>query len=700
MEKKKNRIITYSMFSFAFIFSFLSRMIPLKKFYDTKEFFWNDYPMLTTNDAYYYASGAQKWLEHTLSYNHQVPEIFSTAIITIAAYITKYSPFSLELVTFYIPAVISSFIVIPIILIGRLFSLDIVGFFAALLTSITWGYYARTKIGYFDTDMFSVAILLFILYLLLAAVKKQSISFVLAASILISAYPYFYNSGRPILYFIVATYIVYVFIFCAKKKFSYPSVMLIVIGLFSSATQSLYLFAFALLFYALLKKEKINIVQLKKISVFLIIIFVIVSIKDFSFILTIIDFYADRNSTKQGLKFFQMSQTIRETEIVPFGVFAKQISGSIIGAIMAIAGYILLVRQDKEFLLTIPMVAIGLFSLLGGVRFAIYLVPIVAFSLFYLIHLFASNLRNREVYYMIVTLFFIVLAYPDIMHIKESGIKTVLSHNEAKALQELKYNTSEKDFVIAWWDYAYAIWYFSDKNTLIDGGHSGGKGGDNYIVSRILMGDSPVEAARLARLAVETHILDDQEEVAEIIFKEISDGNITAERYFQNMREGKITLPQGKRSIFLYLPYSMLEMLSSVRQFSNIDLSTGEMGDNPIIYVSKQYRIENDMIVINNKIKLSPNKMILELKGKAIQLGKYFTIGELQNGSIQVSQIIAHTPHKMSAINLVSRKIIIILDEKFLNSNFIQMLLFNKYDKKLFHLTVKNKEVKIYKLKI
>ena len=53
------------------------------------------------------------------------------------------------------PAIISSLVVIPIILIARLYNQTLWGFFAALLGSIAWSYYNRTMAGYYDTDMFS-----------------------------------------------------------------------------------------------------------------------------------------------------------------------------------------------------------------------------------------------------------------------------------------------------------------------------------------------------------------------------------------------------------------------------------------------------------------------------------------------------------------------------------------------------------------
>ena len=52
--------------------------------------------------------------------------------------------------------------------------------------------------GYLDTDIFSVTIPVFILYFLLRAHRESSVPWMVAGSVSVMCYPFFYSSGVPI----------------------------------------------------------------------------------------------------------------------------------------------------------------------------------------------------------------------------------------------------------------------------------------------------------------------------------------------------------------------------------------------------------------------------------------------------------------------------------------------------------------------
>ncbi len=166
----------------AYIFSFSIRLIWVYQFQDNPSFMWNGQFMINTNDGYFFASGVQQILEGMHTDNPRIPNMWDYGAVAITALLTKITPFSLETVILYMPAVISSLVVIPIILIARLYSQSLWGFFAALLGSIAWSYYNRTMIGYYDTDMFSAMAPMFILYFLM----KSTIDFNLRSALICS----------------------------------------------------------------------------------------------------------------------------------------------------------------------------------------------------------------------------------------------------------------------------------------------------------------------------------------------------------------------------------------------------------------------------------------------------------------------------------------------------------------------------------
>ncbi len=170
----------------AYIFSFAIRMIWVYQFQDNPDFYWNDQLMINTNDGYTWAAGAQNILYGMHEHNPGIRDMWANGIIFFTVLFTKITPFSLETIIFYMPAVISSLVVIPIILIARLYNQSLWGFFAALLGSIAWSYYNRTMIGYYDTDMFSAMAPMFILYFLMKSTMDFTLRSALYAAIAIA----------------------------------------------------------------------------------------------------------------------------------------------------------------------------------------------------------------------------------------------------------------------------------------------------------------------------------------------------------------------------------------------------------------------------------------------------------------------------------------------------------------------------------
>src|SRR5690606_27326019 len=108
--------------------------------------------MINTNDGYYWAEGARDRLENPAVTDELSP--VSRAVPVITAVIAKPLPFvSLETLILYLPAVLGSLIVVPIILIGRALNHTGAGFAASLIAVIAWSYYNRTMVGYYDDDM-------------------------------------------------------------------------------------------------------------------------------------------------------------------------------------------------------------------------------------------------------------------------------------------------------------------------------------------------------------------------------------------------------------------------------------------------------------------------------------------------------------------------------------------------------------------
>lgn len=678
----------------AYMFSIGVRMIWVYQFNGLDNFMWTDQLMINTNDGYIWGTSALNELTGNFENNPRIMDMFGYATIFFTYLAVKITPFSLDTVMLYMPAVVSSMVVIPIILIARLYKLTLWGFFAALLGSIAWSYYNRTMIGYYDTDMFSAMAPIFILYFLMKTIEDESLDNALYSALAILIYPFLYDAGLSIVYAIGLIYMAYMVVFHRKEEFTYQSIILIAIALLG--IPSLIKLVIIGTVYYLLKNKVFPLQQLVIASVIVVIAFLI-SGNVGGIIWGKFSSYLFRGTEAEGLHFFQVKQTVREAGTIPFSTMANRISGSSLGVIVAFIGYILLVIKHRPFILALPLIGIGLFSLWGGLRFTVYAVPVAAMSAIFLFYVVASYIRNDIAKYIMIIGLTVAMIFPNIIHIIGYKVPTVFTKTEVQTLDKLKTISDSKDYTLAWWDYGYPIWYYSNTNTLIDGGKHNN---DNFIISKILTSTSQIQAANLSRLAVETYVNSNYKIVADTIFKNKKENQLNPNIFLEELKKRDYTLPKKTRDVYLYLPNKMLNILPTVTLFSNLDLMTGKQNTRPFFYISRGFKDSVKTINLGNNIII--NKQTGEINiGKQKLKVNSFVVTEYNNKGVLQKNI--QTVDRNSPINVIFMKNynqFLVLDQKMYNSLFIQMFALENYDKSLFEPVVLTPLSKVYKLKI
>jgi dolichyl-diphosphooligosaccharide--protein glycosyltransferase/undecaprenyl-diphosphooligosaccharide--protein glycosyltransferase len=444
----------------AYVFSFAIRMIWIYQFQDNPNFYWNGELMINTNDGYFFASGAQKELFGLHAENPRVFGMWDYGVIFFTTLFTKLTPFSLETVILYMPAVISSLVVIPIILISRLYNQTLWGFFAALLGSIAWSYYNRTMVGYYDTDMFSAMAPMFILFFLMKSTIDFNLKSALYAAISIAIYPFLYDAGLSIVYAMGIMYALYMLFYHRNEKTVYASLILIFVALlpfpFSSPFDYVVKIIVLVALYFGLKKSSLEQKKLAIISAILFATFLIFG-NVLGLILGKIMAYIATGTKDEGLHFYSVAQTVREAGQIPFSMFANRISGSTIGVLISLLGYTVLVMRHRAFILALPLIGIGVFALFGGLRFTVYAVPVAAMSAIYLFFVIGEYFNSSRLKYMFVAFATLAMLYPNITHIIEYKVPTVLNKAEVEDLDKLNQIANSKDYTLSWWDYGYPI---------------------------------------------------------------------------------------------------------------------------------------------------------------------------------------------------------------------------------------------------
>ncbi len=154
-----------------------------------------------THDSFYFGSILQKALYQKHQDNHLIPSVYTNGMITYLPYLLlKAFPdqWTIEELLLKIPVWVAGLVCIPIVLIGRLYGSSLWGFFAACLAGVAHSYYNRTLAGYYDTDMFSITVPAFAFFFLLAASRRESVGYLVAAAVTLYVSRFFYGSTQAI----------------------------------------------------------------------------------------------------------------------------------------------------------------------------------------------------------------------------------------------------------------------------------------------------------------------------------------------------------------------------------------------------------------------------------------------------------------------------------------------------------------------
>ena len=170
----------------------------------------------------------------------------------------------------------------------------------------------------------------------------------------------------------------------------------------------------------------------------------------FGLILTKVTGYMSTGTVSEGLRFYGVKQTVREAGQIPFSMFANRISGSQVGLFASLIGYIVLVIRHRAFLLALPLVGIGVFALWGGLRFTVYAVPIAAISAVYLFYVLGEFFQNQKLKYTFVAIATAAMLYPNVTHIINYKVPTVMNKPEVEDLVKLDSMAGDKDYTLSW----------------------------------------------------------------------------------------------------------------------------------------------------------------------------------------------------------------------------------------------------------
>lgn len=683
----------------AYLFSISLRFIWVNEFSTQPQFHWNNELMISNNDGYAFAEGGRDILQGHHEANDLSP--VETAISQLTALLAKIIPVSFETLILYMPAFLGSLIVIPLILIGRALNQTTMGFIAALIGSIANSYYNRTMTGYYDTDMLNIVFPVLEMYTLILALTHQRNRYLIPITISIALYQWWYPQAYTLDSALFLMIIGFTLLFDRKNIYFYKIALFILIGILSLPMLTKIAMAVALFALFHFQKERSEKVFWYLFAGVLAVYFFTGGLDPVWFRLKIYFFTTGgENTITSSLHYYNVMSTVREAGEIPFTIFAERISGHTVTFIFACIGYLLALIAYRPLLVTLPLVGLGFIAMFAGLRFTIYAVPMMAIGFAYLLMFSTQRIEKSWLRTLSLILLTGAAIYPNYVHIREYMTPTVLTDQEVVALNELGKIASREDYVVTWWDYGYPVRYYSDVKTWIDGGkHSGDV---NYPASFVLTAQDSLSAAHMMRL------------YTEYTERGFSDTNKTSNDFETMMtKEGfkdpndfisSLSLPEYKtpkktRDVYLFLPLRMMEIFPTVSLFSNLDLTGKEKRPSPFFYTSRMIQDVGQSIELGQGISIVKATSTLKMGSQNIPIKAFYQVGYDPDHRLKINKQMFGSDG-LTVIYMASYGQFLVVDDYYFNSAYIQMFVFEQYDKNLFQPVVLSPLTKIYKLKI
>lgn len=683
-------------------------------------YFFNGSRILTTNDAYHFANATKDLIEwHIEDGFYPIASLELPSILS--AFLYYILPFNLDNLFFLLPIGLSSLIAIPVYLFTKDLTNRYFAFMAAILAPLCVAYTNRTSAGYYDTDMLVLVLPLFGLFFLFRLLQTYSFKNLLLAVIFFTLSLLWHK--------VSATYILTTSVFLAlfwtilanrKSMQTYESlgILLVAIAYYNIFIKLIIL---AILLHFMSPKpllfRDITLKIKPHIKHFSILVFLIgLSI----FILTNADLITSRFATyitdemiaTSSITPHSTAGTIEELKPLELSNIATYIIKDKTSFVIGFIGSLLMFIRHPRSIILLPFLLLGLISMKLGNRFSMFATPIISIGFFYGLSFVLSGLRFifidkialKCVQTILAISFGLFVILPNYFYTKNFLLPPTIFGFELKALDEIKKDShSREDLSIAWWDYGFAVPYFSQTRPIVQGTDLDGI--NQFLASFVLSSNSQYASYNMSKLIAEArdstdkslekyHILD------KIIYR--YNANNDPKAFIESLSNPNFKTPTITKNIYIYLPLSLLAIQTALDEFSDIDYKTGEViHKNKTLAQYANIETKEDSFILDGQLTFFFESGIIQENesGKSMQVQKFHTITRDKTGLQTTTKTYTEDKTKIHIIYSKDLNMFFAIDDRTNNSLTVQLFIYENYDKNLFELIYSDKYSKAYKLK-
>lgn len=644
-------------------------------------------------DAGLYGYYAQHLLAgYALPYSAQyMPGHLIAAVVSVFA-------LPIDSVMFWLPALLASLIVIPIIFSAHAYRIAPVGVVAALIGGIGINFYSRTHLGYMDTDSLNLFFPWMAVTFWIFALKKESHLHAALGALMLLLLRYWYHSAGAILVGLLLGLLLTVLLFFRKTPAGYAAVLL---GALTVAPLPFWmttaLLALAPALFVTLDRRRAA------------------GVKPYLGILTggaiaapfMLDVgsYVDRAqkyldkpemleiATPHGIfRFSDVLSTVTEAGAAPLWQINPLLTGMLFYVVPATIGFLLLCLRHRAFFSAAVLLLLGFASGVAGIRFSMFATPALALGFSYLGYFFAAYFIRpvllRRGFPIVFGSVAVGLMLFNIWHFNPHLQPSYFKQDDVKALNALGNTMTRKDLIVSWWDFGWPIWYYtsSDKTLLDNGRHFS----DTFYVANMLLSSNPVFVANSAKYADQVRAGGRPEVIPEIL----KNGSVFDTFRTLSRPEAAITAPGNP---YLLLHRDMLLLLPVMASVADRDPKTGTPTRQRQFYLSelrepftgKTALIEGDTFTFNLR-----DGVITGNDGSRARVN---TLAVSDQGTLKAAR--QYDTRSAMFLVIYDRTKALYMDGSVFGSFFIQTLLLDRYDDSRFEKIAETHNMKLLRVK-
>lgn len=610
-------------------------------------------------------------------------------------FFVKYLSFDLDSVMYFAPAFLASLIIIPIMLILKEYTKNtLISSLSGLVAMAGYGYYSRSYLGYFDTDVLNLFFPLMIVYGMMMFYRKDNLFYIVISVVSNMLYYGWYHSSEPLLYGLNGFFILFGLVFYFKNPKTYKASILLAISVIKISI--LYKVSLLVGLFGLFYRFDVDYRYF--VGLFLLAFCVIAYKANIDY--TVFEFHLNRYFYKTELikhfdfNFVEPMQYVAEASGISFMSMVVHMCGNIAIFTISMLGYLLFVKKHKEFVLSLPLLILGFMSMSAGIRFYIYgvfvLITTYGFFAYVMYDWLYSKLKHKLIIKVFVFALFVSPLYETYYSIKFWNTNTarpVFTTEQVEALKYLTTKTQDNDYIVTWWDYGWPIWYYTKLNTMIDNGRHHE---DNYTVAKIFMMNSQKEVNKAIHYFY--NLFQSHKDTA--ILQALQENDNDINKVFEKFKDDKFN-PPNNNDKYIVIPMQMKELLFTMHVFENVDLKTGQAKESKIFMELAQLAEDDKYIFLEKGIGIDKKNALIMQNNDKIPIKEYDHIIYKDNQKL-LKEIPAYKDG-LYVVKFLDK--FYIMDEYFHKSLFVQLLFYNNYDPKYFEDIYTGKTIAIYKVK-